>query len=118
MGKPTRPASAITYEQAEQYENSHTKWFTFHGQITHVAELAEAFGVNHITLIKRLEARWPLEAALIADPKKKWTYHTIQYLQNDPATKTKIVAVINSFFAPISRKNKKGNNGVIDGGHF
>jgi hypothetical protein len=112
MGKPTRPNTALTYDQMVAYESSHTKWFTFYGYVTHIHELAEVFKINHITLVKRIEAGWAIESALSASTTAHWTRHTIQYYQNDPNTTAFIQSTLDSHFNPKKQKIKKGNKKV------
>jgi len=122
MGKPTRPTEAITYEQAKRHESSHTKWYNFHGYITHIKELALIFGIPHMTLSQRLKSGWPLEAALTADPKQQWTINNVQYFQANINVKD-IIKVLENHFNPKSPKTEKGKMGVtlkdaIDGGAY
>ena len=119
MGKPTRPATSITYEQAVQYESSRVKWYNICGYVTNLKELAdEVFNIPHVTVFRRLKAGWPLEAAFLADADAHWNRNTINYFQAQPSTKTKFELMVKSHFNPNKQKTKKGGGGVIDGGTF
>lgn len=109
MGQPQRPTEAITYKQAKQYESNPVKWINFHGYITNIHELADVFGINHDTLLRRLSNEWPLEAALIADTRSGWNAVTVQLLQNE-TTLSKVQLILANHFTPNPNKskNKKG----------
>lgn len=111
MGQPQRPTRAITYEQAVEYDSNPVKWFVFHGHITNLHELASIFNICHNTLLKRLDAGWGLESALIANA-HDWTIRTVRYLQNAPETATTVKTTLDRHFAPKQAKTKTGKKGV------
>ena len=124
MGKPNRPQTSITYEQAVAYESSRVKWYDVYGHITNIKELAdEVFHIPHITVFRRLKSGWPLEAAFLADTETQWNYKTISWFQSQPSTKAKFELMVKSHFNPNNTKSRKGQIGVtlkdvIDGGTY
>lgn len=117
MGAPSRPTEAITYEQARAYESSRVKWYNFYGHIINIKELADIFDIPHMTVVKRLESGWPLEAALLADKKQQWTINNVHFFQTQINT-AEIQSRLDKHFAPKSKKTEKCNKGVICGGTF
>lgn len=112
MGKPNRPSESITYEQAVQYESSRVKWYNVCGHITNIKELAdEVFHIPHVTVIKRLQAGWSLEAAFIADKEQRWSKANIKFFESLPSTKAKFELMVKSHFAPKETKTKNGKKG-------
>lgn len=118
MGVPQRPNEAVRHDLAIAYDKSHVKWITFYGHITNVKELCDVFKINHITVIKRLKADWPLEAALTAPIDQQWTKNNIVFWLGQKSVFDTIIKTLDKHFNPKNAKNKKVNNGVIDGGHF
>ena len=113
MGKPTRPSESITYEQAVAYESSRVKWYNICGYVTNIKELCdEVFHIPHVTVVKRLQAGWPLEAAFIADKDQCWSKANVSFLQAQPSTKTKFELMVKSHFAPKETKSKNGKKGA------
>lgn len=54
---------------------------TIHGYTVYIAELARVFNINVGTLRNRIASGWPLDAALIAEPRDSWTVNTAPALQ-------------------------------------
>lgn len=113
MGKPNRPQTSITYEQAVQYESSRVKWYDVHGHITNIKEMCdEIFHIPHHTVVRRLKSGWPLEAAFLAPADEHWNFKTVNYFQSQPSTRIKFELIIKSHFNPNKQKTKKGGMGV------
>lgn len=113
MGTPTRPSDSITYQQAKAYETSRVKWYKFYGYVVNLKELADIFGVPHVTFLARLKAGWPIEAALTADTTTQWTINNIKYFMSNELDVPSIVERLdNHFLPPKSSKVVSGKKGV------
>ena len=108
MGKPNRPTSSITYEQAVQYESSRVKWYDVYGYVTNIKEMCdEIFHIPHVTVIRRLKSGWPLAAAFLAPADARWNINTINYFQSQPSTQAKFELMVKSHFNPNASKKQK-----------
>lgn len=81
--RPTGP-SPVTKKPGRVVVDSHPSSLsiTIHGYTTYVASLARLFDMNVGTLRGRLNAGWPYDAALIAEPQSHWNASTAPFLQD------------------------------------
>jgi len=84
--------------EAYQFARSVSKDFVFCGYVTHVAEVARAFNLNHNTVRQRLKGGWDIRSAVVARAGEGWNTSTQHILANQPTTDRYCQQIMDEYF--------------------